>query len=200
MYSRPIRNIFFTAFDLETTGLYPDRDAIIEIGAVRFNLDGEQYRFSGLIDPGRSIPEEASRVNGISDEMVAGMPSIEEILPGFLDFIDDSVLIAHNIGFDAGFIAAAAASQELTLKDNPCIDTVLLGKKCYTGLYSYSLGSLSSALGISIENAHRAEDDAEACMKIFIKCAGRLPGYPHLTLKELFRKSGLRSRTLSISG
>ena len=197
MYSRAVSEIFFTAFDLETTGLYPEKDRIIEIGAIKFNLDGDEYRFSGLIDPGISIPEGASRINGISDDMVKGKPSIDEILPGFVDFINDTAVIAHNIGFDAGFVNAEAEKLGIVLKPNPCIDTVILGKIYFSGLYSYSLGKLSKALGINIENAHRAEDDAEACMKIFLKCIEKVPGYPDLSLKDFYRKSGLKMKMLS---
>ena len=181
----------------ETTGLYPDKDHIIEIGAVKFNLKGEEFRFSGLINPGVSIPQGASAVNGIYDEMVADKPGIDEILPGFLTFIDDSVLVAHNIGFDASFLVQAALRTGSDVPDLICLDTILLAKNYFKGLFSYSLENVTKALGIKIENAHRAEDDAAACMQLFMECIKKVPDYNYLELKGLLKHSGLRKRSLN---
>ncbi len=196
MLNKPLSSIFFTAFDFETTGLYPEKDRIIEIGAVKFNLDGEEYRFSGLINPGMNIPEQASAVNGIYDSMVENKPEIGSILPDFADFINDTVLVAHNIGFDASFLTYTAAREGFKLPDLVCLDTIQLAKKYFSGHYSYSLENISKALGISIENAHRAEDDAEACMKLFRKCLDKIEDYQYLELRGLLKKSGIRKKSL----
>lgn len=97
----------FTAFDLETTGLYPEKDAIVEIGAVKFDKRGPIGRYSVLIDPGFPMPLEAGRINGISDDMLKGKPCLDEVLTDFLLFIRGSILIAHNANFDVSFINAA---------------------------------------------------------------------------------------------
>jgi DNA polymerase-3 subunit epsilon len=94
----------FTAFDIETTGLDPQRDRIVELGAVKFDNRGPVSRFSILINPGIPMPGEASRVNHITDEMLAGQPALEAVFPDFLRLIRNTVIIAHNASFDCGFV------------------------------------------------------------------------------------------------
>lgn len=101
----------FVAFDLETTGLDARRERIVEIGAVKFDARGPVGRFSVLIDPGIPMPAEASRINGITDAMLAGKPKLDEVLPDFLRFIAGSTLVAHNAPFDCGFVDAALAER-----------------------------------------------------------------------------------------
>jgi DNA polymerase-3 subunit epsilon len=97
----------FTAFDIETTGLDPKQDRIVEIGALKFDKRGPAARFSVLINPGILMPEAAGKVNNISDAMLAGKPALEEILPDFLRFTGNTVIIAHNAPFDCGFVNEA---------------------------------------------------------------------------------------------
>jgi DNA polymerase-3 subunit epsilon len=94
----------FTAFDIETTGLEPKQDRIVEFGAVKFDRRGLICRYSVLINPGIPMPEEAGRVNGITSEMLAGKPSLEQVFPDFLRVVKDTVIIAHNTPFDMGFV------------------------------------------------------------------------------------------------
>jgi DNA polymerase-3 subunit epsilon len=94
----------FCAFDIETTGLDPRQDRIVEIGAVKFDRRGPVSRYSVLINPGIPMPENAGRVNGINDEMLTGKPALEEVLPDFLRFAGGAVIVAHNAPFDCGFI------------------------------------------------------------------------------------------------
>ena len=196
MLNKPLSTLFFTVFDFETTGLYPEKERIIEIGAVKFNLEGEEFRFSGLVNPEIDIPPGASAVNGIYDSMVSDKPCIKDILPGFLSFIEDSVLVAHNIGFDASFLAHTVYREDAVLPDLICLDTIMLAKKYFPGLYSYSLENIAKAIGINIDNAHRAEDDAVACKDLFMKCLNKIPDYRYLDLKGLLKHSGLRKRSL----
>ena len=101
--------------DLETTGLIPGHDRIVEIGAVAFSpAGGVEEEFSELVDPGIPIPRAASRVNGITDDMVNGRPTVAGVLPSFLAFLGDAVPVAHNAAFDVGFIAADAARPPLS--------------------------------------------------------------------------------------
>lgn len=110
----------FVAFDLETTGLEAGRDRIAEIGAVRFERRGVVGRFSTLVNPGIPMPKEASAVNGITDDMLAGAPGIDQALDDFLRFAEGAILVAHNAPFDCGFVnselgrldAAARARKE----------------------------------------------------------------------------------------
>jgi DNA polymerase-3 subunit epsilon len=94
----------FTAFDIETTGLDPKLDRIVEFGAIKFDRRGIMARYSTLVNPEIPMPAEASRVNGISDAMLSGKPVIEETLPHFLKFIQNTVIVAHNAPFDCGFV------------------------------------------------------------------------------------------------
>jgi len=158
----------FVAFDVETTGLDSRADKIVEIAAVKFDNRGIIARFSTLINPGIPMPAEATRVNNINDDMLAGKPSLNEVLPDFLHFIKGAVLSAHNAPFDCGFI-----NKNLnTGLDNRIADTLVLSRELFPGLRSYSLQNLAAALELSTQNAHRAEDDAILCMEILMRCIG----------------------------
>jgi len=170
----------FTAFDLETTGLDPCLDTIVEIGAVKFDNNGIIARFSALINPGIPMPKEAQRVNNISDEMLRGKPALEKVLPDFMNFINGTILIAHNAGFDCGFINEKLKNNNqtgdslrvssLSRLPNPVADTLVFSREVFPGLPGYSLQKLVFKLGIPRGNAHRAEDDAFLCMEVFIRC------------------------------
>ena len=155
----------FVAFDLETTGLDPKLDCIVEIGAVKFDNKGLIARFSALINPGIPMPEEAGKVNNISDEMLRGKPSLEQVLPDFLRFIRGTVLTAHNTAFDCAFIRC-----QTPLLANPIADTLVYARERFPGMGSYSLQNLALDLGIPAREAHRAEDDARLCMEILLRC------------------------------
>ena len=158
----------FAAFDIETTGLDPRKDRIVEIAAIKFDKRGIIARFSTLINPGIPMPAEASRVNNITDDMLMGKPALDEVLPDFLKFIKGSIMAAHNAPFDCSFI-----NEKLSTRmDNPMADTLVISRELFPGYRSYSLQNLSAALGISAQNAHRAEDDARLCMEILMRCIG----------------------------
>ena len=166
----------FVSFDLETTGLEPRQDKIVEIGAVKFDRKGIIARFATLINPGIPMPPEAGRVNGISDEMLRGKPSIDKALPDFLYFTNGAIIIAHNAPFDCGFINASLAqfhrdgSSEFPSLPNPAADTLVFSREVFPALRSHSLQNLAAELGIPARDAHRAEDDARLCMEIFLRC------------------------------
>jgi DNA polymerase-3 subunit epsilon len=101
----------FVAFDLETTGLESRTETIVEIGAVKFDRRGVIARFAALVDPGKPMPPEASRANGITDAMLAGQPKLDAVLPDFLRFIAGAALVAHNAPFDLSFVNAALAER-----------------------------------------------------------------------------------------
>ena len=165
----------FTAFDIETTGLEPGLDKIVEIGAVKFDKMGIIARFSALINPGIPMPKEAERVNNISDEMLREKPSLEEVFPDFIRFVHGTVLVAHNAPFDCGFINERLKKfpdSPFPSLPNYIVDTLVISRELFPGFRSYSLQNLAQALGISIFDAHRAEDDARLCMEIFLRCLG----------------------------
>jgi len=161
----------FTVFDFETTGLYPySGDMICEIGAVKAEpKNGKIKKFHSLIDPLRPISYGAFCVNGIKDEMVRGKPVIDEVLPDFLDFIKNSVLVAYNAGFDLGFLECALGENKDMLNDYYIIDALSLARRLFSGIDRYNLGSVSQSLGIRIGREHRALSDALMTWKIFEK-------------------------------
>lgn len=165
----------FIAFDLETTGTLPGVDQIVEIGAVQFNEAGQpETIFATLINPGISMPEAASRVNGITDDMLVGKPSVVEVLDAFAEFCGDEIMVAHNAAFDAQFLTADIKKHETTAPRGLILDTLPLARKVYPGLANYKLGTLVQHLGIPTGNFHRAEEDAAYCGQLFHKMVTRL--------------------------
>ncbi|MDR1747653.1 MAG: 3'-5' exonuclease [Spirochaetaceae bacterium] len=160
----------FTVFDTETTGLDPATERIVEIGALRFDRHGIISRFTVLINPQKPMPQEAAKINGITDELLRGKPAIAEVLPDFLSFIGKTPLVAHNAPFDISFLNAELSRCGFTSIDNRLIDTLALSKKTFPQLGKYSLPFLASHFGIESGNAHRAEDDARVCMELFSIC------------------------------
>ena len=158
----------FVVFDLETTGLSPVNDTIIEIGAVKV-VNGEIVdRFSEFVNPQRKIPQNIVELTSITDEMVENADTIDVVLPKFMDFIEGSALVAHNATFDVGFVTAAAQKLEIPFK--ACfIDTVAMSRALLTDIKNHKLNTVAAHLGISLENHHRAVDDATATGHIFVK-------------------------------
>lgn len=174
----------YIVFDLETTGFSSIKDKIIEIGAVKV-VNGEVVdRFSTFVNPKRPIPFEITQLTGITDEMVIESPDIETILPQFLEFAGDGVLVAHNAGFDVGFIEQNCRYQEIAPRF-VYVDTVALARVLLPTLSKYKLNVVAKALGISLENHHRAVDDAKATAEIFMKFVQMLRDQNINTLKEV---------------
>lgn len=174
----------YIVFDLETTGFSSIKDKIIEIGAVKV-VNGEVVdRFSTFVNPKRPIPFEITQLTGITDEMVIESPDIETILPQFLEFAGDGVLVAHNAGFDVGFIEQNCRYQEIAPRF-VYIDTVALARVLLPTLSRYKLNVVAKALGIPLENHHRAVDDAKATAEIFMKFVQMLREQNINTLKEV---------------
>lgn len=159
----------FTAFDTETTGLNPEEEKILEIGAVSFDRLGIRARYNVLINPQRKILPEITRVNGIDDSMVSGKLTFAENVPHFLGFIKDSVLIAHNTPFDLGFVNNELKLAGMKPLENQAADTLTLSRAMLPNLGKYNLQFLAKYFEINVVNAHRAEDDARVCMEVFLK-------------------------------
>jgi DNA polymerase-3 subunit alpha (Gram-positive type) len=158
----------FVVFDIETTGFGPVKDRIIEIGAVKIKEGSIVDKYSTFINPDVPIPFEIEELTGINDEMVMEYPKIDVILPEFLEFCNECALVAHNASFDVSFITKKA--QELGIEtDFTVIDTVGLARILLPDLSRYKLNNVAKALDISLENHHRAVDDAGATAKIYLK-------------------------------
>ncbi|WP_369700394.1 PolC-type DNA polymerase III [Clostridium estertheticum] len=163
----------FVVFDLETTGLSSENDKIIEIGALKIENGKIVDRFSEFVNPGIDIPYKIIELTGITNDNVSDAASIEEVLPKFLEFTKDSVLVAHNSDFDASFIKKN--SQRLGLKfENAIMDTIPLAKYLLKDLKTFKLNTVAKYLGITLENHHRAVDDAKATADILLHCFGLL--------------------------
>jgi DNA polymerase-3 subunit epsilon len=169
--------LVFVAFDLETTGLSPQLDRIVEIGAVKFVDGRETARFGSLVNPEMSMPPGAAAVNGITDQMLAGQPSLRDVLPDFLAFAEGAVLVAHNASFDLGFINSAMGRMSKGRLGNDFVDTRVMAQKAFPGRANYKLQSLAVDLGVKAVEAHRAVDDARVCQEVFQACLRQLnPG------------------------
>lgn len=164
----------FTVFDTETTGLDPRSCRLVEIGGIRFDGRGVISRFNVLIDPGVSMPPEVTKINGITDAMLKGKPAAAAVLPDFLRFVGDSVLVAHNAPFDLSFVNEELARVGGKPLANRVVDTRTLAREVFPGLPKYALQDLALRLGIEALEAHRAEDDARVCMELFLRCVSVL--------------------------
>lgn len=159
----------FVVFDIETTGLSKETESITEIGAVKV-VDGKIIdRFSTFVNPERPIPTEITKLTGITNEMVADAPVITEILPKFLEFCQDAVLVAHNANFDTGFIRLNAERKCGIEVKNTVLDTLELSRALLPELKKHKLDIVCEQLGVSLEGHHRAVNDAEATAEVFLK-------------------------------
>lgn len=164
-----LKDIEYTVFDIETTGLSNKKDSITEIGAVKV-INGEIVdTYSQLINPKVNIPEKIVELTGITDDMVKNMPTIDKVIKEFIDFVGETVLVAHNASFDIGFIRNACNKFDIDLT-NPILDTLSLSKLLFPELKSHKLNNICKHLNISLENHHRASDDAKATAEILINC------------------------------
>ena len=161
-------NTEYIVFDIETTGLSQKKNKIIEIGAVKIK-DGEEIdRFSEFINPEEPIPYSIEQLTSITDEMVMHAPTVDVILPKFLEFCGDDIVVAHNAAFDTGFIKKNA--RDLGMKfDNTIMDTMTLSHVLLPELGKFTLDRVCKALNVKNEHHHRAVDDANATAKIFVK-------------------------------
>ena len=176
----------FIVFDLETTGFSPIKDKIIEIGAVKVEKGKITDKFSTFVNPQIPIPFKITQLTSITDAMVMDAPPIEEVLPQFLEFIGDGVLVAHNASFDVSFIEQNCRYQDIQ-PDFTSVDTVAMARVLLPTLSRFKLNIVAKALNISLENHHRAVDDAGATAEIFEKFVEMLAERDIHTLKELNR-------------
>lgn len=172
------------ALDIETTGLDPDKDAIIEIGAVRFSdrrIDGE---WSTLINPGRRIPPFITQLTGITDQMVLKSPAIKNVLADLQSFVGDAPILGHNIRFDLGFLR-----KQRILVHNQTLDTYELASIFLPGAGRYNLGALAQALNVMLPANHRALDDAHATRGVYLRLIEEAQNLPISLLAEIIRLS-----------
>ena len=174
----------YVVFDIETTGLSPTNNRIIEIGAVRIKDGKIQDTFSEFVNPEVPIPYTITKLTSITDAMVQNAPTIEVILPKFLEYIGDASVVAHNATFDTGFIRENAKRLGLVF-DSTIVDTMTLAHILLPELGKYTLDRLCKQFGVVNEHHHRACDDAAATAEIFVKMIKMIKEKGITTIHEL---------------
>lgn len=169
-----LAEVAFVALDLETTGARPGTSKITEIGAVRIEGFREVGQFSTLVNPMRPIPPMITQITGITQEMVADAPRIEEVVPELLEFLKGAVVVAHNAPFDVGFLNYELQRLKGTRLGEGALDTLPLARALAPGLFNYKLHTVAEAMGAPGLACHRALGDARATAHVFIQLAGRL--------------------------
>jgi DNA polymerase-3 subunit alpha (Gram-positive type) len=159
---RNLQEDTYVVFDVETTGLSAVHDTIIELAAVKVRGGEIVDRFSSFANPRRKLTSTITELTGITDEMLEGAPEVGEVLQRFLEFVGDSVLVAHNARFDMGFLQMGVQRLGLDSITNPVIDTLEMARSLYSGLKNYRLNTLCKHFGIELKQHHRAIHDAEA--------------------------------------
>ena len=170
----------YVALDLETTGLDADRDAIIEVGAVKFRDDDVLETFSTFVNPGRRIPLAITDLTGIRDDDVANAPSVHDVIPRLVRFVGEWPIVGHSIPFDMAFLR-----RQSQLFDNELLDTFELASVLLPHAERYSLVALAHLLEIDMGRAHRALDDAQATYRVFRTLLRRAASLSPRLLKEI---------------
>ncbi|THV38730.1 DEDD exonuclease domain-containing protein [Glycomyces buryatensis] len=183
----PLSEVTFCVVDLETTGLAADACGITEIGAVKVKGGQVLGEYSTLVDPGEPIDPRVTRLTGITDEMVAGAPAIGAVLPSFLEFASGATLVAHNAGFDVGFLRNACELTGTRWPRPPIVDTVVLARKLTekSEVPNRRLGSLARLFGSPVTPNHRALDDARATVTVLHGLIERATGHGVVTDTDL---------------
>ena len=176
----------YVALDLETTGLDPERDAIIEVGATRFDLEGHCETFQTFVDPKRSIPYRIQRLTGISDSDLGGAPLFAEVASDLRSFIGDAPIIGQNIAFDLTFL-----DRSQVRPPGPGYDTQELASLLLPDLIERSLSGIAAHLGIEFAGPHRALADAEAARLVFVALREKLADLPPTLIAEASRVAAL---------
>ncbi len=172
----------FVALDIETTGLDPQREAILEIGAVRFNGRRVEQEWSTLVNPGRRVPTFITQLTGISNQMVAHAPPISDVRAELQDFVGDAVIIGHNVRFDLSFL-----NRYRLFSDNDSIDTYEMASVLMPNASRYGLGSLASQLVVPLPATHRALDDALVTHGVYLRLHDMALDLPLDVLAEIVR-------------
>jgi len=182
-----LADLDYVVVDTETTGLEISwGDKIISISGVRIRRGRIQNAdiFNTLVNPGRPIPRKTVAIHHIEDHMVAGAPSMNDVYPQFVEFVGDSVLVAHNAAFDKKCLDMAAAEAGLPQIDNPVLDTLFLSYALHQEIEGHSLDAIAARMGITIEGRHSSLGDARATAQVFLGLLSLLPARGVRTLAD----------------
>ena len=187
----------YIAFDTETTGIDYETEQIVEIGAVKFVNFEAGETFSALVNPQREIPEDAIKVHGITNEMVAGKPLVKDVMVELADFCGDLPLIAHNAKFDFKFLETAVKKHKCKAPSGVVLDTYSLAKRVVRGLPNYRLETLINHYELPSSVFHRAEEDAAYCGLVFAKIIRALvAGHHPVAIHDLLELSDMKEMRL----
>lgn len=156
----------FVAIDVETTGLSPIANELIEVSAIKYDGNKKIDTFSTLIKPKVRIPYYITNITGITNDMVEEAPEVEEVMPELVEFVGDLPIVAHNANFDYKFIQNYSNNS---FTKNKLIDTVPIGRRLYPTLPNHKLGTIAKHIGITEDGFHRAEFDCKCCAKIYME-------------------------------
>jgi len=183
-----VSNVTFVVFDTETTGFSPTSDRMVELGVVKFRNGKVIGERSWLINPKRHIPYWATKVHGIDDAAVKGQPAFNDVYPEFLDFIDGSVLMAHNARFDIAFLSEEARRAGLDLPRNMVIDSLSLFRRWFPKSKSHSVEAVAAYTKVETDVLHRAVADSMYVFLIFDK--GLQSKSPGIKLRDIYEDCG----------
>lgn len=191
-----LADVPFVALDLETTGARAGANKITEIGAVRIEGFREVKHFGTLVNPMRPIPPMITQITGITQDMVAGAPRIEEVMPELLEFLEGAIVVAHNAQFDVGFLNYELQRLKGRKLGEGAIDTLPLARALAPGLPNYRLRTVADALDAPVAACHRALADAQAAGHVFVTLVGRLQERGITRLSELRAYTNPSSRSV----
>jgi DNA polymerase-3 subunit epsilon len=180
--STPWQDLEFVGFDTETTGKYPLAAEVCELAAVKWRGGEVIATYSTLLKPSQPMGAEVIGIHGITNEMVENAPRMSEKIVSFWEFIQGSVLIAHHAPFDLGFVSLAFEEANLALPILPVICSSLLSRKLFPQSANHRLQTLIGFFKLQQGQAHRAEDDARACLEVALKCFEKLGSDAPLSL------------------
>lgn len=189
--SELINELTLVAFDLETSGAYPIGDEIVEFGAVKWKDGAVIDKLEILVKPSRPMGEAVIRIHGITNEMVADCPSLSTEIQKIHSFFDGAVLMAHHAPFDVGFVAVEFERYGLKLPTRPVLCTSLLARKWIPESVNHKLQTLVRYLKIEGGAAHRAYDDAFACLQVGFECLRRAEAAgTEMTFQRIYKSQG----------
>lgn len=183
----------FAALDLETTGLDPRLNRIVEVGAVVFRGNEVLEVHESLVDPGVRIHPRLTAIHGITNKMVKGSPRPLEAVSRLVTFVGSRPLVIQNAPFDLGFIEAVRSDHFEHQLDNAVFDTCRLAHLLFPGLPGYNLGQLSRSLGVVAKREHRAVDDSLAAMGVFLRCVERIDSQGEMNYEDFEMGFSLRA-------
>lgn len=180
----PWREMSFVSVDVETTGFDREQCRVTEVGIVRFERGQIAERWGSLVNPGVPIPEATTKVTGITDAMVADQPSFADIKWDVYGRLRDRLFVAWNAEFDWDFLHHEMARCGLTPPSVPILDPLVWSRRLMPSENRHNLGAICQKFSIPLENAHRAEDDAEACGRVVLRLADKVPVHLGTLLNE----------------